>query len=86
MYFTRWNTICQIVSGENATDLRKKRTGYDNPGKWTGDSAFVRAEPPGGLLSDDHAFFAIFDQESFSATVRLNTGCSGAWSFGSEKK
>ena len=32
------------------------------------------------------SFFAILDQESFSATVRLNTGCSLEWSFGSEKK
>ena len=31
-------------------------------------------------------FFAILDQESFRATVRLNTGCSLEWSFGSEKK
>ena len=41
-----------------------------------------RALPQHRLRCQD--FFAILDQESFSATVRLNTGWSGAWTFGSE--
>ena len=40
-----------------------------------------RTCPPG---LQGQAFFAILDQESFSATVRLNTGWPAEWSFGSE--
>ena len=94
MYFTRWNAFCQIISAENTREsalfmkkaLREQSAMRNR--RRTGGPGIVCAEPPGSLFCRmrNQDFLAILDQESFSATVRLNTGCSWEWSFGSEKK
>ena len=91
MYFTRWNAFCQIVSTENSQDLRKNTLHTEQEREPETVSLFrfssrARAGPDTISGEIQLPFFAILAQESFSATVRLNTGCSAEWSFGSEKK
>lgn len=88
MYFTRWNPFCQIVSAENIQDLRKFILHEGTERSETGRR--LRRQKHGTAMRTvfgrkrGQAFLTILDQESFRATVRLNTGCSLEWSFGSE--
>ncbi len=48
MYFTRWNPFCQIISAENAQDLRKFAWHPQEQSirKQAGGSDGISAEPP----------------------------------------